>query len=81
MSEEKIYCTDEGQGFDHKCVTFFDGLCSRESRCKYQLSEYQLNRFKKQWEFNKEQIEREIKQKIVQTLGLQVSSDSTPKES
>jgi len=47
---ETFYCTDEGQGIDHKCLSFFQGVCFRKERCIYQLSEYQLNELKQIWD-------------------------------
>jgi len=64
MNKEKYYCLDERQGFDHKCVTYFDGYCSRETRCKYQLSEWMKGELERRWEEGEEQIKEKIRQKI-----------------
>jgi len=73
MNEEKFYCIDEGQGFDHRCVTFFDGRCSREERCRFQMSETLKKYFAEQWNMRCEKIENAIKEDIVETLGLRTT--------
>ena len=74
MSEKEIYyCMDEGQGFDHKCVTFLDGRCAREKRCRFHMSETQNKHFTDKWAESVKEIEQGIKDDIAETLGLRSS--------
>lgn len=74
--KETYYCMDEGQGFNHKCVEFYDGKCGREKRCRFHMSETLNKHFTDKWEFSVKGIEQTIKDGIAETLGLRTS---TPK--
>ena len=73
MDKEKFYCMDDGQGFDHKCVTFFDGRCSQKERCRFQMSETLNKYFTDKWASDVKGIEQSIKNEIAETLGLRSS--------
>lgn len=62
--KEVFHCMDEGQGFDHKCVEFFDGMCSRETKCRFQLSPLLAERFKNDIKEAEKRIRQEIKNEI-----------------
>ncbi len=63
-AKESFHCMDEGQGFDHKCVEFGDGMCSREIKCRFHLSPFMAERFKSELKLAEMRIRQEIKADI-----------------
>ena len=80
MSPERVYCIDEGQGFDHKCVDHHSGECSRPGWCRFQMSETLKKHFAEQWNMKCEQIEQSIKNDIAEVLGLRGSNTTVRDE-